>query len=102
MSEEDTPKWKRRCLQLAECHDAWRPITRILLIAACLFVYDVFHDIFEWYTSLPMEERSMEASGLAWGMFTTVSGFVTVFLNAYVKAARKWDKEKAVDSERTW
>ena len=92
--------WKTICMTLAGCHDAWRLTPRLLLFAACWFVYDMYHELFAWYTALPAAERTMEASGLAWGMFTTISGFVTVFLNAYVKSGRKWSVE-AVDDAKT-
>lgn len=85
------PKWKTRCLQLAECADAWRVAPRLLLIAYWTLVYDVTDRILTWYMLLPASERSMEASGMSFGVFTALLGLGTMFMNAYIKTGRKWN-----------
>jgi hypothetical protein len=50
--------------------------------------------------ALPAAERSMEASGMAVGIFTALLGLGTNFMNVYVKSGRKWNSQ-AVDDEKT-
>jgi len=40
--------------------------------------------------SLPALERTAEASGMAFGIFTALLGLGTIFMNAYIKTGRKW------------
>lgn len=75
----------------AEVIDAYRIIPRALMIAYCVFVYHITTYLLDWYTALPFEERSVEASGLAFGIFTAVTGLGTQFLNAYLKSGRQWN-----------
>ena len=92
------PKWKERCLHLAECFDAWRVAPRVLLGAYWFLVYDVTDRLLTWYMALPTAERSMEASGVAFGIFTALLGLGTIFMNAYIKTGRKWTIEIQGDS----
>ena len=85
------PAWKVRCLLLAECVDAWRVMPRLLMLAYIGFVYHITTFLLNWYVNLPADERSMEASGFAFGVFTAITGLGTVFLNAYLKSGRKWN-----------
>jgi hypothetical protein len=85
------PAWKQRCLHLAECFDAWRVAPRVLLGAYWVLVYDVTDRLLSWYMALPSDERSMEASGMAFGIFTALLGLGTIFMNAYIKTGRKWN-----------
>lgn len=85
------PKWKIRCLQLAECADAWRMVPRILLLAYCVFVYQTTDLLLQWYMNLPAAERTLESGGFAAGLFTALTGFGTVFVNAYLKSGRHWN-----------
>lgn len=85
------PAWKVRCLNLAECFDAWRVAPRILLAAYWVLVYSVTDRLLTWYMALPSAERSMEASGMAFGIFTALLGLGTIFMNAYIKTGRKWN-----------
>jgi hypothetical protein len=43
---------------------------------------------------LPAAERSMEASGMAFGVFTALLGLGTMFMNAYIKTGRKWNEQQ--------
>ena len=87
----ESPAWKTRCLMLAECADAWRLAPRALLIAYWKLVYDVTDTLLTWYMSLPAAERTAEASGMAFGIFTALLGLGTIFMNAYIKTGRKWN-----------
>ena len=87
-------------MHLAECFDAWRVAPRLLLVAYWLLVYDVTDRLLAWYMALPAAERSMEASGMAVGIFTALLGLGTNFMNVYVKSGRKWNSQ-AVDDEKT-
>lgn len=91
----ETPKWKTRCLMLAECADAWRIVPRILLLAYCAFVYNTTDFLLTWYTTLPSVERTLESGGFAAGLFTALTGFGTVFVNAYLKSGRHWNGSAA-------
>jgi hypothetical protein len=62
----------------------------LLLVAYWKLVYDVSDRILSWYMALPAAERSMEASGMAFGVFTALLGLGTIFMNAYVNSGRKW------------
>lgn len=92
------PTWKTRCLLLAECADAWRVTPRALLIAYWILVYDVTDRLLTWYMALPAAERSMEASGMAVGIFTALLGLGTNFMNVYLKSGRKWNGAANDDS----
>lgn len=85
------PAWKQRCLHLAECVDAWRVAPRLLLIAYWTLVYDVTDRLLTWYMALPYTERTAEASGMAFGIFTALLGLGTIFMKAYVDTGRKWN-----------
>ena len=87
----DNPKWKIRCLQLAECMDAWRITPRLLLVAACSFVYQTTDRLLTWYMALPIAERTLENGGFAAGVFTVLTGLITVFMNAYLNSGRRWN-----------
>lgn len=87
----EAPNWKIRCLQLAECADAWRIVPRILLLAYCAFVYHTTDLLLTWYMTLPSAERTLESGGFAAGLFTALTGFGTVFVNAYLKSGRQWN-----------
>lgn len=86
----ETPRWHHRCLWLAECVDAWRVAPRLLLAAYWYLVYDVSDRILTWYMALPADERTAEASGLAFAIFTALLGLGTIFMNAYLKSGRSW------------
>lgn len=85
------PVWKERCLNVAEVVDAWRVTPRALLLAYWLLVYDVTDRLLTWYMTLPALERTAEASGMAFGIFTALLGLGTIFMNAYIKTGRRWN-----------
>lgn len=89
----EQPKWKVRCMHLAECFDAWRIAPRILLIAYWTLVYGVTDRLLTWYMALPAAERSIEASGMAVGIFTALLGLGTNFMNVYLQSGRKWKEQ---------
>jgi hypothetical protein len=41
--------------------------------------------------ALPYTERTAEASGMAFGIFTALLGLGTIFMKAYVDTGRKWN-----------
>jgi hypothetical protein len=84
-------------MHLAECFDAWRVAPRILLGCYWILVYDVTDRLLSWYMALPAAERSMEASGMAVGMFTALLGLGTNFMNVYVKSGRNWKEDEKND-----
>lgn len=88
------PTWKQRCLHLAECADAWRLAPRALLVAYWSLVYTVTDRLLTWYMTLPASERTAEASGMAFGIFTALLGLGTIFMNAYIKTGRKWTADQ--------
>lgn len=90
----DAPAWKTRCLDLAECVDAWRVVPRVLLVAYAVFVGVVSYWLLTWYMGLPAAERSVEASGMAVGIFTALLGLGTNFMNTYLQSGRRWKEEK--------
>ena len=75
---------------LAECVDAWRLVPRALLFAYWVLVYQVTDRLLTWYMALPSLERTAEASGMAFGIFTALLGLGTNFMNAYIKTGRNW------------
>lgn len=83
---------------LAECVDAWRLVPRALLFAYWVLVYDVTDRLLTWYMSLPAIERTAEASGMAFGIFTALLGLGTNFMNAYIKTGRNWQTLKEDES----
>jgi hypothetical protein len=82
---------REKWLKAAEVVDAFRIFPRILLGGYCWFVVELTDRLLDWYTALPLGERSVEASGMAVGLFTAVVGFGTGFLNTYVNSGRKWN-----------
>lgn len=88
------PKWKVRCLNLAECFDAWRVAPRALLAAYWVLVYEVTDRLLTWYMNLPLDERTAEASGMAFGIFSALLGLGTIFMNAYIKTGRNWKENE--------
>lgn len=91
--------WKARCLALAECFDAWRVAPRLLLVAYWVLVYNVTDRLLTWYMALPSAERSMEASGMAFGIFSALLGLGTIFMNAYIKSGRSWSEDTKTNGE---
>lgn len=85
---------KEQWLQTAEIVDAFRVVPRLVLFAYLIFVFWLTDRIIDWYFALPAAERSMEASGLAVGLFTAITGFGTVFVNMYIKTGREWNGHK--------
>lgn len=71
--------------------DAWRIMPRLLLLCYCLFVYTTTDRLLTWYMALPAAERTLENGGFAAGLFTALTGFGTVFVNAYLKSGRHWN-----------
>lgn len=94
---DDPPRWKLRCLWLAECVDAWRILPRCLLVAYCFFVYNITDRLLSWYMTLPINERTLEAGGFAAAIFTVITGLGTMFVNTYLKSGRRWNGSKSTE-----
>ena len=93
----NTPAWKTRCLNLAECVDAWRVIPRIMVLAYMWFVYETTDRLLSWYMVLPAAERTLENGGFAASIFTVLTGLGTMFVNTYLKSGRKWNGSKSTE-----
>jgi hypothetical protein len=65
-----------------------------MLFVYWTLVYEVTDRLLTWYMELPGDERSMEASGMAFGVFTAILGLGTILTNAYLKSGRAWGVEK--------
>jgi len=82
---------KQQWLDTAEAIDAMRLIPRLLMVGYCGFVLNLTDRLLTWYFSLPAAERSIEATGLAGGMFTAATGLATIFVNTYLRSGRSWN-----------
>ena len=81
---------KQQWLDWAEITDAWRVVPRIILFGYCWWTVKIVWYVLHWYTALPTEGRSLEASGLAAGVITAVTGLTTWAIKFYVASGRKW------------
>lgn len=88
---------KEDWLAVAEVVDAFRVVPRLILFGYSLWTVKVVWHVLDWYTALPASERSIEASGLAAGVITAVTGLATWAIKVYVQSGRSWTGEKNAD-----
>ena len=81
---------KQFWLNLAELVDAFRLMPRGILIASLGFAGWYIYEITIWYMGLPMEARTMEATGLASITIPAVFGLAGKMVDWYLKTGRKW------------
>lgn len=86
---------RKGLLYAAEVVDAWRVVPRVVVFSYVVFVAWITKYLLDWYTQLPAVERTIESSGFAAGIFTAVTGLCGIFINAYLKTGRDWQKEDA-------
>ncbi len=77
-------------MNLAEVVDALRILPRFLLLSYGYYVYHITWKTLNWYMSLPAAERTLEASGLAAGIVTAITGMGSWFLKVYISSGRNW------------
>lgn len=81
---------KQHWLDVAEVIDAQRIFPRAFLIACFVFSIYVTIMLMWWYTHLPHEERSLEASGFASVVFLGVWRFMQKVYDTYADGGRDW------------
>ncbi len=79
-----------KMLHWAEAIDSYRVFPRLFLCGCFLWTVEVTHWLLRWYTTLPKEERSIEASGFASVVFVAVLGFLKLVYSTYSDAGRNW------------
>jgi hypothetical protein len=89
---------KQRWLDAAEVFDSWRVVPRFLLFSYSLWVVKVVGSILLWYQHLAAPERTLEASGLAGGVITAVTGLSTWVFKIYSENGRDWSASATTSS----
>lgn len=84
---------KATWLAAAEVVDAFRVVPRLILFGYSMWTVKVVWYVLDWYTALPAAERSLEASGLAAGVITAVTGLATWAIKVYLAGGRDWTAE---------
>src|SRR4051812_46654402 len=82
-------------LHWAETIDSYRIFPRLFLIGCFFWTIQITHWLLKWYTTLPREERSIEASGFASVVFVAVLGFLKLVYQTYSDAGRSWGSPPA-------
>lgn len=90
---------KQAWLDGAEVTDAYRVVPRLILFGYSFWTIQVVWYVLHWYTALPSAERSLEASGLAAGVITAVTGLNTWALKVYLATGRKWAGQPEVPTD---
>jgi hypothetical protein len=85
---------KQTWLAAAEVIDAFRVVPRMILFGYSMWTVKVVWYVLGWYTALPAVERSLEASGLAAGVITAVTGLATFAIKIYLAGGRDWTAGK--------
>lgn len=92
---------KIHALHWAEVIDSWRVVPRLFLLACFLWTVGITHSLLHWYTTLPKDERSLEASGFASVVFLGVFGFLKVVYDRYASTSRDWNANQATTTVAT-
>lgn len=84
---------KTRLLDWAELIDKLRIYPRLFLTAC--FIWTVWLSILlvHWYTTLPKEDRSLEATGFGSITFVAVLGFLKLVYQTYTDAGKDWSQQ---------
>lgn len=91
-----TPLAKQDWLHIAETLDSLRVVPRVFLLACFVWTVGITHELLHWYTGLPKDERSLEASGFASVVFLTVTGFLKLVYDRYANTSRDWNAQPAL------
>jgi hypothetical protein len=84
---------KQGLLHWAEVIDSWRVFPRLFLAASFAWTVWVSSYLLHWYTLLPKEDRSLEASGFASVVVLAIFGFMKLVFDSYVQHGRDWDAQ---------
>lgn len=84
---------KQAWLHWAEIIDSWRVIPRLFLLACFLWVVNTAYILLIWYIHLPAIERSVEASGFAFGVFSAELAFLKMVYESYTRGSRDWNRQ---------
>lgn len=82
---------KARWLDVAELIDSYRLFPRLFLFGCLAWTVWVANFLLHWYTQLPKDDRSLEASGFASVVVLAIFGFMKLVFDSYVTNGRTWD-----------
>jgi hypothetical protein len=82
---------KQTLLDWAELIDKLRIYPRIFLTACFGWAVWLSIALVHWYTTLPKEDRSLEATGFGSITFVAVLGFLKLVYQTYSDAGISWD-----------
>lgn len=81
-------------LDAAQVFDTWRVVPRMILFTYGGWVAHVTDSILAWYQHLPGNERTLEASGLAAGIITAITGLFPWIYRIYSDSANDWSGQQ--------
>jgi hypothetical protein len=81
---------KTAILDAAQIFDTWRVVPRCVLFVYGGWVAHITDRTLGWYMHLPSAERTLEASGLAAGIITAVTGLFPWIYRIYADTATDW------------
>jgi len=85
----DKAKW----LALTEVIDALRIFPRLFLGAQFLWTVDVVDRTLTWYFHLPLEQQSLQTSGLAATIVSAVTGIFVQMFKCYASTGRDYTQQ---------
>lgn len=86
----------KRALHWAELVDTYRVFPRLFLLSCFVWAVWVSKWLLAWYTMLPKDDRSIEASGFASVVFLSIVGFLKLVYETYSRNGRNWDGNNSV------
>lgn len=90
---------KQRYQDFAQTIDQLRVVPRFILFGYCGWVMHVTDLTIHWYMRLPSAERTLEASGLAGGIITIITGLFPWIYRIYSDNANDWSRAPATKTE---
>ena len=81
---------EQKYLDFAQAFDKLRIVPRIIFFGYAAWVIHITHWVLSWYMTLPSGERSLEASGLAGGVVTIITGLFPWIYRIYSDNANDW------------
>ncbi len=88
-------------LHWAEIIDKLRVFPRLFLTACFVWAVWLSMVLTHWYTTLPKEDRSLEATGFGSIVFVAVLGFLKMVYQTYSDAGSDWSKIASHTTEAT-
>lgn len=88
-------KNKQHWIELSEVFDSLRIFPRAILVAYCVFVYQVVMQILHWYFAEPAAARGPEETAMVIGVtgfVSTIGGYV---FKVYSGSGRDWNVANA-------